>query len=95
MLGQATLSNVMQVLMGHNYLNYHCSQMDISLSETCRSCGEGHEEFTHLAHECPTLTKERLEDINELQLSAPPNLASLVRLTRVNRIAKAMEGRTE
>ena len=95
MLGQATPSNVIQALTGHNYLNYHCSQMDRSLSETCRFCGEGHEEFIHLTCECPALAKDRLEHIYELQLSTPPNLASLVRLMRVNRIAKAMEGRTE
>ncbi len=95
MLGRATLSNVIQALTGHNYLNYRCSQMDRSLSETCRFCGEGCEEFIHLAHECPALAKEQLEHIYELQVSTPPNLASLVRLTRVNHIAKAMEGRTE
>ncbi len=58
MLGRATLSNVIQALTGHNYLNYHCSQMDRSLPETCRFCGEGHEEFIHLARECPALAKE-------------------------------------
>ncbi len=77
MLRRATLSNVIQALTGHNYLNYHGSQMDRSLSETCRFCGEGREEFIHLAHECPALAKERLEHIYELHLVHLPTLLVL------------------
>ncbi len=95
LLGCATLSAVVQALMGHKYLNYHCSKVDKFPTENCCFCGEEHREFVHLVLECPALTREHLASIHNLQLSTPPNLASLVGFTKVDHIAKAMAQRSD
>ncbi len=91
-LGQATLGTVIQVLTGHDYLNYHCSKAGISLQKPAASVGRGAKYL--FTCKCLALARECLAGLHDLQLSTPPNLAGLVRLTRVSNIAKAMERRT-
>ncbi len=96
LLGCATLSTVIQALMGNNYLNYyHCSKVDKFPTEVAVFCGEEHKEFVHLERECPALARECLASMHNLQLSTPPNLTSLVRFMKVDRIAKAMAQRAD
>ena len=95
-LDRLTLSTVLQALTGHNYLNYHHHIAGNSSEQNCRFCGEGREEFIHLACECPALATERLGSVRGLRLSRnPPDLYGLVRFTKVNCIGKALERRAE
>ncbi len=95
-LDHLTLSTVLQALSGHNYLNYHHHIAGNFSEQNCRFCGEGCEEFIHLACECPALAMERLGSVRGLWLSRnPPDLYGLVRFTKVNRISKALERRAE
>ncbi len=96
-LDHLTLSIVLQALTGHNYLNYHHHIAGNISEQNCRFCREGHEEFIHLAcRKCEALTTEHLGSVWGLWLSRnPPDLYSLVRLTKVNHIGKALERRAE
>ena len=95
-LDRLTLSTVLQALTGHNYLNYHHHIAGNFSEQNCRFCGEGCEEFIHLACECPALAMERLGSVRGLWLSRnPPDLYGLVRFTKVNCIGKALERRAE
>ncbi len=95
-LDRLTLSTVLRALTGHNYLNYHHHITGSISKQSCRFCREGREEFIHLACECPALAMECLGSVRGLWLSRnPPDLYGLVRLTKVNRIGKALERRAE
>ena len=53
------LGRFIRATTGHNNLLYHLYNMDNHISETCRFCLEGREEFNHLMFDCPALWWER------------------------------------
>ena len=53
---------MVQLLTGHNYLNYHQSKVYPDTDDTCRLCMEDAETAWHVICECPALAVQRLED---------------------------------
>ncbi len=66
--GRTKLSLFMQALTSNNYVNYHTFKVDGFSMASCRFCGEGHEEFIHLACKCPSLTFKHLGVLYVLEL---------------------------
>ena len=54
-------SKIGQFVTGHNYLNYHTSNIDPTQVPTCRLCGDSKEEAWHLASVCPVLNTARAQ----------------------------------
>ena len=53
------LSLVIQVITGHNNLNYHLKKQGKLDSDLCRLCGEHREESWLLLTSCPALARTR------------------------------------
>ncbi len=95
-LDHPTLCLALQVITGHNYLNYHHNVTGNISEQICQFCQEEREEFIHLACECPALARVHLDIIGGHQLNRQPlDLYRLVRLMKVDLIGKAMERRAE
>ena len=48
-----------RAISGQNFLAYHQSKIDFTISKTCRLCEEADETFIHLVTECPRLELTR------------------------------------
>ncbi len=77
-------------LTGHNYLNYHRSVLQESLTDKCRFCGKAREEFVHLARESTALMKERAMLHKYGNISDPQGFRSLLRFILMDHIEEAM-----
>ena len=60
-LCRADLSLLIKAFTGQNFLAYHQSKIDITISKFCRLCEEREETFVHLITECPCLEITRQE----------------------------------
>ena len=89
-LDQGKLGKIIQALTGHNYLNYHRSVLQESLTDKCRFCGEAREEFVHLVRECTALTKERAMLHKYGNICDPQGFRSLLRFILMDHIEEAM-----
>ena len=58
-LPRKTLSTVIHLLTGHNWLNYHNFNIHQEESKLCRLCGLENETSTHVLAECEVLWQER------------------------------------
>jgi len=54
-VGRKELSQLIQFITGHNYLNYHQSKTNPAIDPVCRLCLEDDEEAIHIATNCPAL----------------------------------------
>ncbi len=73
-----TLEKVVQALMGHDYLNYHCYGFGATQNQNCQFCGEEREEFGHVVRECTALEKELMDACQEVQANQlPPDAKGL------------------
>ena len=58
-LCRADLSLIIKAITGQNFLAYHQSKLDITISKFCRLCEEGEETMIHLITACPALEQTR------------------------------------
>ena len=56
---RADLSLLVRAFTGQNFLLYHQSKIDTTISKFCRLCEEEEETFIHLIKECPSLELTR------------------------------------
>jgi hypothetical protein len=59
-LDRKTLSIIVQLITGHNYMNYHQAKTDPSVDPECRFCLEDDESSQHIVAECPALSYARI-----------------------------------
>jgi ribonuclease HI len=50
--GKSTVSRLIQIITGHNFLSYYQSKIDKGINPMCRQCGEENETFYHLLVHC-------------------------------------------
>jgi AraC-like DNA-binding protein len=67
-LSKSSLSRLIQVVTGHNFLSYFQFQLDSGINPLCRLCEEENETFHHLIYDCPALAIKR----RDLFLDKPP-----------------------
>ena len=56
---RTTFGKTIQVITGHNYLNYHQNKLDRAENQMCRYCDNIREDAIHIITECPAFSKER------------------------------------
>ena len=52
-LSRSDLMMITRAISGQNFLAYHQSKIDFTISKTCRLCEEEDETFIHLLTDCP------------------------------------------
>jgi ribonuclease HI len=67
-LSKSSLSRLVQLITGHNFLSYFQFKLDPTINPLCRMCSEENETFYHLLIDCPTLVMLR----REMFLDQPP-----------------------
>ena len=60
-LSKSSLSRLIQLITGHNFLSYFQFKLDPTINPLCRMCEEKNETFFHLLTECPALEVKRRE----------------------------------
>ena len=58
-LSKTSLSRLVQIITGHNFLSYFQFQLDGSINPLCRLCEQENETFYHLATNCDALELTR------------------------------------
>ena len=71
-LNRSELGLSIQILSGHNRLNYQESKIDTSVNSSCRFCEEEDETAYHIVAECPRLLHKRWECFKEPFLEEEP-----------------------
>jgi ribonuclease HI len=67
-LSKSSLSRLIQLITGHNFLSYFQFKLDPTINPLCRMCSEENETFYHLLTDCPALELLRRETF----LDQPP-----------------------
>jgi ribonuclease HI len=67
-LSKSSLSRLIQLITGHNFLSYFQFKLDPTINPLCRMCSEENETFYHLLIDCPALVMLR----REMFLDQPP-----------------------
>ena len=67
-LSKSSLSRLIQLITGHNFLSYFQYKLDSTINPLCRMCGEENETFYHLITCCPALELRR----REIFMDQPP-----------------------
>jgi ribonuclease HI len=60
-LSKSSLSRLIQLITGHNFLSYFQFKLDSTINPLCRMCEESNETFFHLLTDCPALEVKRRE----------------------------------
>jgi len=60
-LSKSSLSRLIQLITGHNFLSYFQFKLDPTINPLCRMCEEANETFYHLLIDCPALEVKRRE----------------------------------
>src|SRR5579875_1118530 len=68
-LSRSTLQLLVQVVTGHNFLNYHLYKLRLAPSPVC-SCGQGEESGFHFIAACDKYAFLRLLELGSARLSA-------------------------
>ena len=58
-LSKTSLSRLIQLITGHNFLSYFQFKLDSTINPLCRMCGEENETFFHFITDCPALATKR------------------------------------
>jgi hypothetical protein len=58
-LSKSSLSRLIQLVTGHNFLSYFQSKLDSTINPLCRLCEQTNETFFHLLTDCPALAVKR------------------------------------
>ena len=69
--GRLQLGLLVQIITGHNRLNYHESKIS-GIDPTCRLCLEEEETSFHIVGECPALLSKRIDAFQSRFLENPP-----------------------
>lgn len=72
-LSRKELSEMVQIISGHNWLRKHESLIDPEVDPTCRLCREEEETSYHLIGECPTLWRLRRDVFHTDRLGLVPD----------------------
>ena len=83
------IGRYIRAVSGHNNLLYHLHNIDNNISELCRFCLEGREEFHHLATDCPPLWWERHEISSQDTTSAKWTPQQILDFTMIPKINEA------
>jgi len=67
-LSKSSLSRLIQLITGHNFLSYFQFKLDPTINPLCRMCSEENETFHHLLTDCPALAMMR----RDMFLDKPP-----------------------
>ena len=67
---------VVQILTGHNHLNYDKHKMGLKANTACRRCGRDGETSLHVSSQCPALARIRLQTFGSALL-VPKEIRSL------------------
>ena len=88
MHSKSTLSRLIQIITGHNYLSKHQNKMDATINPMCRLCEEVPETFHHFITECPALAIKRREfflgKIFKMDLWKPKTILNFSQLEPIN-----------
>ncbi|MCF6239054.1 MAG: hypothetical protein L3J79_09665 [Candidatus Marinimicrobia bacterium] len=90
-LSRYELGHVVQIITGHNYLNYHLHNQSKVDSPLCRYCQEDQETSWHLIADCPAFGLSRMQIFCKTFLDEPPSLNQLVRFIQLDRIDKLLQ----
>jgi len=71
MSDRKTLSTLVQLITGHNYLKRHDALVHHNDDNECRLCLEDEETSFHIVAECPALARQRLATLGNIVLSLP------------------------
>jgi len=70
-LDRTTLSIMVQIITGHNFLRRHSSLINPDEESECRLCLEDEESSFHIVAECPALARPRLQVLGSSILAEP------------------------
>ena len=70
--GRKKLGQLVQLITGHNWLNYHQHKICQDIDPLCRLCKEDSETSWHLIGECPALMERRHEVFHNYFLDENP-----------------------
>ena len=93
-LNRSDLGLFVQMVTGHNRLNYHESIVNQKPTEaSCRFCMEAPESFWHLIGECDALWNQRCTSFETLNLDNPPKwkINQVLKFLRISKMAKLNE----
>ena len=83
-LSKTKLNQIIQLITGHGFNNYHLSLLNEGRSSACHYCGADMEETWHLVMECDRLAEARAAKMTRDSSTAQTNILSLPRdLTRL------------
>ena len=68
---------VVQLVTGHNHLNYHKHKMGLIPNATCRRCGRDDETSLHVLSQCLAIAGIRLQTLGSALLK-PEEIRSLL-----------------
>ena len=93
-LGRYMLGQTVQLLVGHNMLNYHRHLICKDIDPLCRLCGEENEDSFHLIGECPVLFEKRAQIFHKYLLDKKPEwkVRQLVRMIKESCISGMLDG---
>jgi hypothetical protein len=58
---KASVSRLVKIITGHNFLSYFQFQLDCTINPLCRLCEQANETFYHFLTECDALANQRRE----------------------------------
>ena len=91
LLNRSNLGLFVQMVTGHNRLNYHESMVNRKPEEaSCRFCNEAPESSWHLIGECDVLWNQRCTSFETIQIENPPKwkLYQVLKFLRISKMAK-------
>ena len=93
-LGRKMLGQTVQLLVGHNMLNYHRHKICKDFDPLCRLCGEENEDSFHLIGECPVLFEKRAQIFHKYLLDKNPEwkVKQLVSMIKESCISGMLDG---
>ena len=94
LLGRKMLGQTVQLITGHNMLNYHRHVISKDLDPLCRLCGEENEDSFHLIGECPVLFEKRAQIFHKYLLDEKPEwkVKQLVSMIKGSCISGMLDG---
>ena len=91
-LDRYTLSNMIQIISGHNWLKYFEWKLDPKKDATCRFCQWEDETAWHLVGMCPVFWRARLDIFEVTHMEECPmwNVNQLLKFIKKTKLLKLM-----
>ena len=88
------LGQTVQLITGHNMLNYHKHVINKDIDPLCRLCREENEDSFHLIGECPVLFEKRAQIFHKYLLDKNPEwkVKQLVSMIKESCISGMLDG---